>query len=156
MRIVLSLAFALFSLPAFAQDWSHYDNGRFGYGIDIPPGFNGSGKSDNGDGQEFQDADNSQGLKVWGSTVLMGLEVEIATAIGSAQNDAWTITMRETLPESASFSATKGERILQHRMILLCDGQSYAAFRMEYPAADSAEMEPVVKTLAQSFEADGC
>ena len=54
MRTLFLTLFVLFSIPAHAQDWSRYDNARFGFGVDIPPGFVGAGESENGDGQAFK------------------------------------------------------------------------------------------------------
>lgn len=155
MRILLTLLFALCTLPAFAQGWGHYENARFGYGIDIPPGFSGNGESDNGDGQGFTGP--GQSLLVWGGHMMSeDFEAEVASAIGFAEGDAWNITGQTVTPHWASFSAIKGFRILHQRMILLCDGTSYAAFQADYVVTESADMRPVIERLEASFRASGC
>jgi hypothetical protein len=156
MRLIL-LILALLTAPALAQGWERYDNARFGYAIDIPPGFVGDGESDNGDGQSFYDATGAKGLLLWGGSLMGDFEGEVASAIEYAQaENGWNITYEATTPRWASFSALKGFRILYQRMILLCDGSSYAAFRAEYSVTDSAEMEPVVEKLVQTLKGNGC
>lgn len=155
MRLIL-LILALLTTPALAQGWERYDNARFGYAIDIPPGFSGDGESDNGDGQGFQNAAKAQGLVVWGGYLMGEFEAEVASAMAFAEDDAWNITYQATTPRWASFSGLKGFRILYQRMILLCDGSSYAAFRAEYSVTDSPEMEPVIDKLVQTLKGGDC
>ncbi|MGB3337588.1 MAG: hypothetical protein WBA73_10450 [Devosia sp.] len=151
MRIILVVILALFAAPAFAQGRDHYDNGRFGYGIDIPPGFAGNGESDNGDGQAFATHGKPIDLLVWGAHLLEGFETEVAQRMSWDGDEGWNVTYQATTPRWASWSAIKGSRILYQRMVLLCDGASYAAFRAEYSVTDSAEMGPVVERLVQSL-----
>lgn len=155
MRLIFIL-FALFATPAFAQGWDQYDNGRFGYSIAIPPGFSGQGESDNGGGQAFAMDGKPIDLLVWGGQALEGFEAEIVQRMAWDQDEAWNITYQATTPRWASWSAIKGFRILYQRMVLLCDGSSYAAFRAEYSVTDSAEMDPVVEEMVQSLRGDGC
>ena len=150
MRLIFILI-ALFATPAFAQDWQQYDNARFGYSIDVPPGFSGQGESENGDGQAFAADGKPIDLLVWGGQALEGFEAEVAQRMAWDEDEAWNITYQATTPRWASWSAIKGFRILYQRMVLLCDGTSYAAFRVEYSVTDSAEMDPVVERLVQSL-----
>ncbi|HEX8821703.1 MAG TPA: hypothetical protein VF794_17395 [Archangium sp.] len=68
------LLYSLLSLLVLAapapEGWSSYSNTRYGYSIALPPGFEGQGESQNGDGQEFRDASGKVSLKVWGSQVV--------------------------------------------------------------------------------------
>ena len=156
MRILLIALFALVALPAFAQGWDRYDNGRYGYSIDVPPDFTGAGESGNGDGQAFQKAGKPIDLLVWGGNLLEGFESEVAQRMAWDTDEAWNVTYEASTPRWASYSAIKGFRILYQRMVLLCDGTSYAAFRAEYSVTDSAEMDPVIERLVRSLQGDGC
>ena len=84
-------------------------------------------------------------------------EGDFESAVASAREylagDGWTITYEAVTPSWASLSGTQGQRILYQRMIALCDGQ-YAAFRLEYSAVDSSELDPVVNRLVQTLKAD--
>ena len=157
MRILLIALFTILSTPAFAQGWEHYDNARFGYGVDIPAGFAGDGESDNGDGQSFYDARGAKGLLVWGSNLQGDFENEVSSAMDYAvAENGWNFSYQATTPRWASFSGVKGSRILYQRMLLLCDGTSYAAFRAEYSAADVSDMTTAVERMVQSLRGTGC
>lgn len=156
MRTVLLILFALLTTPALAQGWQTYDNARFGYSIDIPPAFSGQGESDNGDGQAFAAEGKPIDLLVWGGYALEGFDAEIAQRMVWDTEEAWNITYQATTPRWASWSAIKGFRIVYQRMVLLCDGSSYAAFRAEYSVTDSAEMDPVIERLVRSLRGEGC
>ena len=157
MRMLLIALFALLATPAFAQSWDHYDNMRFSYGVDVPPGFAPDGEFDVGDGLSFYNPAGAKGLLVWGSAMTTDFEAEVAAAMdyASAEN-AWNITAQTSTPRWASFSGIKGIRILHQRMIPLCDGVSYAGLRVEYAVTDTAAMEPVVERLMRTFRANGC
>ena len=156
MRFVLFIL-ALLTSPAFGQGWDHYDNGRYGYSIEVPPEFAGDGESDNGDGQSFYDATGAKGLLVWGGNLMGEFEDEVAAVRDYAQaENGWNIANQTTTPRWADFTAVKGSRMLRQRMILLCDGASYAAFRAEYSVADVAEMEPVIDKLVLTLRGGGC
>ena len=149
--LIFALLLALLVAPASAQDWGHYDKGRYGYSIAIPPDYLGQGESDNGDGQEFQRRRGAQRLTVWGGTVNESFEAEVKWQMEQAEAGAWHVTYQAVTAEWASFSAIKGFRILYQRMILLCDRQSYAAFSLEYSVRDSASVDAVVETLVGSL-----
>lgn len=151
MRIVLALILSLLATPAFAQGWDRYDNSRFGYGVDIPPGFAASDDSDNGDGQAFALAGRPTYLLVWGGHVRDGFESVVAQAMAGDQGEAWNISHQTSTPRWADYGAVKGSRMLHQRLVLLCDGQSYAAFRAEYSSVDSTDMNPVIDRLVQSL-----
>ena len=157
MRILIFVLLALFAAPALAQDWGHYDNSRYGYGIDIPPDYQGQGESGNGDGQLFQRVRGAQRLAVWGG--LLGVanadfESEVKWRMDQAADDGWNLTYQATTPQWASFSALKGPRVLYQRMVLLCDRQSYAAFAAQYSARDMADMNLVIENLVHSLRGD--
>lgn len=152
--LIFAVLLALLVAPASAQDWGRYDNDRYGYSVGIPPDYLGQGESDNGDGQEFQRVRGAQRLTVWGGllgVVNESFEAEVKWHMEQDEAGAWNETYRAVTPEWASFSAIKGSRILYQRMILLCDRQSYAAFRLEYSTRDLASMNGVVDRLVGSL-----
>ncbi|WEJ57780.1 hypothetical protein [Devosia sp. FJ2-5-3] len=158
MRLIfIFLALFALSVPASAQEWGRYDNGRFGYSIAVPPGFVGQGESDNGDGQVFVLPGRVTSLTVWGGltgVVNNGFEVQAEASIGHDIDEGWNITYRATTPKWASWSGTKGGNILYRRMVLLCDGSAYAAFEMKYGQIDRPSMDPVVERLVGSLRGD--
>jgi hypothetical protein len=51
-RFLFLLFFAL-PAAAFAQGWEPYVNARFGFAVDVPPGFTLVQEADNGDGRTY-------------------------------------------------------------------------------------------------------
>lgn len=155
MRSIVAILLALFlSLgPALADDWGRYENARFGYVIDVPPGFAQGAESANGDGRSFRDGASK--LAVWGGNVIESdFEAEVAAAVRFAEADGWALTYQSVTPSWASFSGTQGKRVLYQRMVTGCSWQ-YAAFRLEYSAVDMGKLDPVVSRLARSLKG-GC
>lgn len=156
MRILLLIVFALFAGPALAQEGEHYDNARFGFGINIPPGFSIQGASDNADGQEYAAKGKAINLMVWGGNLTADFESETGDAMEYSEEAGWNVTFQAVTPRWASFSAIQGFRVLYQRMVLLCDSQSYAAFRAEYSVNEIAKMEPVIDKMERSLRGNGC
>lgn len=154
MRLIL-VVFLLLIGPAFAQSAERYENARFGYGISVPDGFVGQGESANGDGQAFSVPGRAIALLVWGG-LLADFQAEVATRMAQDAAEGWNQTYQAVTPRWASWSSVASGQIRYQRMILLCDGQSYAAFRAEYGPRDRAEMDPVVEQLVASMRGSSC
>jgi hypothetical protein len=152
----LAAALLLSVAPALGQFWGHYANARFGYAIDVPPGFEGQGEADSGDGQVFYHLGAEQSLTVWGGNLLESFEAEVAQRQGRASADNWAISYQAATPQWAVFSGQRDHRILYQRMIVLCDGTRYAAFTLEYNLRDLAPADAVIDGLTRSFVASGC
>ena len=155
MRFPLAiLASLLFVMPAFAQSgWGYYANARYGYELDIPPGFEGQGQSDNGDGQIFLFDGRVGRLTVWGGFFVTEPDFEAEATARLAEDTAsgWGLTAQATTPTWATWSATKGGRVLHQRMIPLCDGEGYAAIRLDYAQTDRPKIDPFVDQLIASL-----
>ena len=151
MRLLLALLLLL-PLPAMAADWSHYTNVRFGYAIDVPPGFTAQGESDNGDGQVFKTPTAT--LTVFGGNVMEAdFEAEVKAREGYATDDGWAITYQVSTPQKASWSGKRGARILYGRMIALCGGEQFGSFELDYSTADLKTFNPIVDRLVSSLKA---
>ncbi|WP_052731849.1 hypothetical protein [Devosia geojensis] len=161
MRILLALLLAALALvaPAHARElgWSRYDNARFGYAAGIPPRFSGYGESDNGDGQIFDDSAKGQVLSFWGSILAEeSFEGAVKARIGYAERDGWNIAAQTVTPRWANFSGVLGQRMFNARMILLCDGESYAVMTVQYSVIHAGEMQDRLPQLEDTFRAKGC
>lgn len=139
-----------------AQDWTHYDNARFGFSVAIPRAFEPQGESDNGDGQSFALAGRPALLSAWGGYLMSDFEDEIASAIEAEAANGWLLVERNTSPRWATWSAGKGGRVLLQRVILLCDGISFAAFRLEYSQADRNLIDPMIDRITPSLAGGSC
>lgn len=152
MRALICFLLIVLAAPVPASDWGQYDNARFGYTVDVPPGFEWGQEADNGDGRAFRGGATK--LLVWGGNIVEGsFESAVAAAKEYAAADGWGISYEAVTPSWASFSGAQGKRILYQRMIALCDG-AYAAFRLEYSAVDLGTMEPVVERLVRSLKGE--
>ncbi len=150
MRALTFLLLIALAAPALAADWEAYGNARFGYSIEVPPGFEWGKEADNGDGRSFRSGATK--LLVWGGNITEdSFESAVAAAKAFAIGDGWGITYEAVTPNWASFSGTQGKRVLYQRMIALCDMQ-YAAFRLEYSAVDIGTLESVVERLVQTLK----
>ena len=156
MRALFLLALMLIASPALAQFWGHYENARFGYAIDVPPDFVGQGESDNGDGQVFLLLGAEQALTVWGGHLLDTFEQEVADRVASASGENWGVSYQVSTPQWAVFSGQRDHRIVYQRMITLCGGTRYAAYRIEYNIRDLAAMDAVIEGLNRSLVASTC
>ena len=153
MRALILFMLIALAAPALAADWEPYGNARFGYTIEVPPGFEWGKEADSGDGRSFRDG--ATRLLVWGGNITEdSFESAVAAAKAFAVADGWGITYEAVTPSWASYSGTRDQRVLYQRMIALCDMQ-YAAFRLEYSAVDIGKLEPVVERLVQTLQG-GC
>lgn len=157
MRTIAALILIICTSPALAADWSHFDNSRFAYAVDVPPGFAPAGPEPaNGDGAAFATADGTQTLTVWGGNVIEDtFESAVHASIGFAKDDSWTISYERVTPSWASFSGSRNGLVLYARTIALCRGAQYASFWLEYPERDIAVLEPVVDRLVKSLKPTG-
>ena len=153
MRFVLAvLLMGISAGPVLAQYWTQYANSRFGYSLDIPPGYEAQGESDGGDGQVFFDPGTTQTLVVWGGYIIEDFESEVQTRIADAGGAAWNVTSETITPQWAEFTAIKGMRMLHQRMITGCDGSAYAAYALDYLVVDTARIAEIIEGLAPTLQ----
>ena len=156
MRILIVFFLSLFSLPALAQQGEHYSNARFGFGMDIPYFFVVQGESHSQDGQQYAAKGKPINLMVWGGSVDGDFESEAEEAMTYSRDGAWNVNYQAVTPRWANFSAVQGFHMLYQRMVLLCDGKSYAAFRAEYSVTEASKMEDVIQGMVRSLKSDSC
>lgn len=154
MRALSILLAMLLAAPSLADDWGHYVNPRFGYAIDIPPGFVGQGESANGDGQTFETP--TAELLVFGSTIVEGdFEDEVAARQSSWTAEGWSITYQATTPTWASYSGARGSRVFYERVIPLC-GNAVGVFSLRYGTTDLSAFNAIIERLVRSLrQTDG-
>lgn len=138
---------------AHAADRPRYVNVRFGYTADIPAEFKGQGESDNGDGQVF--IKKGAALRLWGGQASAGFTAESRDRLAWDRREGLVVTYKTLRPNSASWAGRKGDRIVYQRMIALCGGSTYAAFKMDYAQADAVRLDPVIRDLVRSLKVAG-
>lgn len=136
-----------------AAGWTHYFNARFGYGIDIPPGFSEVREADNSDGGVSRSADGAAELRVWGAYLVDGdFKSDVAERVRSDAGDGWTISYDRRTARNASWSGSKGPRILYMRAAKGCD-DSAAYFQIIYDRSELKAYDKIVKRLVKSLSA---
>jgi hypothetical protein len=104
MRVVLLILALLLVAPVQAQISDRHEDLRFGFGIDIPPGFE-AGVT-NGDDRTFTAAGGPQVLTVRGGGVLPGSFDDVWRDTQSSYRDAgWTLRYEPTPPNWTSLRA---------------------------------------------------
>lgn len=152
MRTTLFLLIALFATPALAADWGFYENARFGYVIDVPPGFSWGEEAQNGDGRVFTSNDGTQTLRVYGGNILEAdFETAVQAAMRYATDAGWTLSYERVTPDWTSYSGERNGMILYARAIAICDGTQFASFEYEYPKRALKAADAVVNRLVRSL-----
>jgi len=154
MRRLAILAFLLIALPGLAsavQGGGHYVNARYGYAIDVPPGFSPIREADNGDGGVSRSAQGNAVLMVWGASLLVqSFAADVGDRVESLSADGWEITYRSIKGKAASWSATRDDRIIYVRGQKGCEGEA-VYFQIEYDAPLKEDFDPLIKKLVKSF-----
>ena len=152
-----SFLLLLIFLPAFAiaASWQPYVNARFGFAVEIPPGFMLLNEADNGDGRSY--ARGAATLAVWGHYLTEGdFKVEVAGRRETYRREGWDISYDRETNGWASLSGTRGNTIFYHRVIRLCD-DAVSSFVLEFPKASKPEYSPIVSKLVKTLRpAEGC
>lgn len=134
-----------------AAHWTHYSNARFGYGIDIPPGFSEVREADNSDGGVSRSADGVAELKVWGAYLAeRDFKSDVAERVQSDEGDGWAISYDRRTAENASWSGSKGSQILYLRAVKGCDG-SAAYFQLTYDRSEIKAYDKIINRLAKTL-----
>lgn len=156
MRCVSSIFVLLIGITssALAASWSHYANSRFGYSVDIPPGFSQVVESENGDGGSSSSPDERSELLVWGSYITEAdFTAEVAWRINQDVAGGWNISYDKRTRKSAIWSGSKGDRIFYARALPGCQGVA-VYFRIEYPRRELTAYDSIIERLVKSQRAD--
>jgi len=155
MRFVLGVLLLLVSIAgASAADWTQYRNARFGFVVDVPPGFSGGALTDKTEGQTFTSADGTTRLTFDGGSVQPGsfnTQWKMTQAVYA--EDGWALTYEPVAPNWTVFTGERNRRDLYVKMLPLCGGtKQFAMFAVEYPKDDAAALAPTLERMAASFK----
>ena len=158
MRSLLALiALITLALPVLAEEGQRYDNERFGFTLTVPSGFALAALPPaNADGVTLANRQGTQRLLAWGGHVTeVDFSAEVEARMASDAAEGWAITDRAATPGWANWSGTRNGIVLHTRMIALCSGTQFAAFRLTYPQRDMAAMTAAVDRLVGGLAATG-
>lgn len=96
---------------AGAQEWQEFGVERFGCVFDVPPEFELSHRSKDGDGAAFQSPDGTL-LAVWGTDVAESdFLPQVKKQISQDEKEGWRFIYRRLTREWASYSGIKDDQI---------------------------------------------
>jgi hypothetical protein len=155
-RLVLAGMLIFAACGAFAADgWSRYQNARYGYAIDIPPGFSPISEADNSDGGTSRGTPGRATLSVWGANLLVeSFKSDVNGRIESAKQDGWELSLKKVGAKSATWSGTKDDRILYAHAKPGCDGQA-SYFQIEYDADAKDALDGPIGRMVKTFKPRG-
>jgi hypothetical protein len=152
-RFSIIFVVCVFATSASAADFKPYENGRFGYVIDLPSDFKTVLTPDNGDGIGLESADGTAKLSVWGNYLTEGgFRQESDLRKKFETEDGWKFSDEKRGASWASLSGTKGDQIIYMRQIALCD-DAMGNFTLEYPAAQQKRCGPLVDRMVKTLKA---
>ncbi len=151
--LLLSAMSALSAAQARASEWWPYENARFGYSIELPPGFGMTVLTNRGDGLSLMPADKSARLLVFSTPGFSSdFVTEAKTRLVLARQDGWRVSYTKTTAQGFSFTGVKRDRLVYGRGVALCNGAS-AFFQMDYAKADMHRYDAVLMRLVRSLRA---
>jgi hypothetical protein len=151
VALLVGAAIVVLSSNALADGWGRYDNSRFAYAIDIPPGFSDVAEADNSDGGLSISADGTAVLRVWGAYLVdRDFKSDVADRVQSDATEGWVISYDRRTAESASWSGSKDGRVFYARAVLGCDGAAIY-FRLEYDRSQLKAYDAIVSRLVKSL-----
>lgn len=150
---MLAFALTVFSTPALA--WTAFEDDRFGYRLELPPGYSLSHETEQRNARFFHNADGHF-IALWASLEPgESFEGEVAERLWADQAEGWTISYERFTSEWASYSGTKDGEIRYVRAVNLC-GRGAAYFLIDYAQALKATYDPLVTRMVRSMQSVNC
>lgn len=154
MRIVVFIVAMLLGSAVAAEDgWYRYDNARYGFALDVPPGYAALPATTNTGDQVFTQAGGTGVLTVSGGTVEPGsFNQKWEATMAAYEGAGWTLTYEAKPPEWTSFTGTRDDRRLYVKMLPLCGGtRQFGQFAFEYAESEAGDAEPIALGIAASM-----
>ena len=128
---------------AHAEAWKNYQNARFGTKAQIPAGWRALPEPENGDGIVLESPDKRASI-----TISAGYNEppnDAALKDRSEPERGATVSYKKHGPGWLVISGTKGELIFYQKYLLSCGNEIWNSMTLEYPAADKASYDAIVK-----------
>ena len=158
MRTVLTLAALTLQLTqAVAQEWTPFGIKKFGFIVDVPPGFVyvRSVRENGEEGAAFRNADGDA-IVVWGIRLnIRAFRNQVEALIGQHEGEGWDITYKRLTPKWAAYSGIKDGLIRYVKAIAVCEDR-VAFFLIDYDRGFKRDYDPVVTQMEKSLKREGC
>ena len=153
VALLVGVAVVVVSSTASADSWGRYDNARFAYAIDIPPGFSDVSEAENSDGGVSASPDGKAELRAWGAYLVdRDFKSDVADRVQSDSSEGWDISYDRRTAKSASWSGSRRGRVFYGRAMTGCDDAAIY-FRLEYDRSQLKLYDPIVSRLVKSLHA---
>lgn len=131
-----------------------YVNQRYGYVLELPGGFALTGLDEaRGEGAQFAYPDVNAELQVWGGKVDRNPRDDLEDIRTTEMEAGWALDRTVYGPDGVTIEGRRGNRHVDLRYINMCDGNTYALYRLEYDADDYPNFAFVRNKLETSFGA---
>lgn len=137
---------------AQASDWQAYDNPRFGFSVEVPPGWNAQPPSDNGDGQVWTAPDGKGEIRAWGAFRDTAESLEDAMEAAGTASDGETVTYRRRKAGEIVVSGLGAGAIFYKRAVLTCRDGLWTTVLLTYPEAQKKAYDAIVARVARSLK----
>ena len=152
MRVVIVLFTVLVTSTAFGQNWTHYENARYGALADVPPGFAPMGpEARNSDGLIFRSQQGGALLTIFGASVPnknFEAYIESQKEHDTSYN-GWKLGDSSVTPDWAEYSGALGGRQLRVRTITACSGKHALTAKLEFNGNFSSVVSRVFRSLKE-------
>ena len=135
---------------ARAEPYRTYANYRFGTRVDVPQTWRAGREPQNGDGRRFTSPDGRASLTA--SAIFHtadSVDEEIEARLQPEPGEE--ITYRNRGPRAVTVSGVRGNRIFYRKSILACGDQIWHQLVIEYPTAEKAAYDAIVRQAASSI-----
>lgn len=150
VRYKIALLASLLTITAHAADsYTPYENGRFGFRVDVPTNlFSPQGESDNGDGQIFSYKDGIAEMRAYGGWLM---EPDIPCSASSIfDQETANTTYSHSKGRVSVASGHTGNNIFYVKTIRTSD--RCLNLVITYPSQDRATFDAIVKRVSRSFD----
>lgn len=142
-------------MPAAAAEWTAFEDERYGFRMEIPPGYERSRETEQENARFFHD-DAGNLLAIWSSPPGEdSFEADVAERLRRDQAEGWNISYERMTADWVSYSGTKNGHIRYVRAVNLC-GEGAAYFILDYPQEAKAQYDPIVTRLVRSMKPTRC
>lgn len=137
-----------------AEGWVSYVNERFGFGVEVPPGFQAQEAPANDDGRSFLSQDGATSLLVFGGYNVLDQSPETLLADLVRDDSMFTsVTAQRLGRDWVAVSGTLGDTIVYQKTLFSCAGAVLNSLVLTYPAASRSQVDPIVARLSESLKA---
>ena len=158
IRTSLAMAALMLQLAqAFAQDWTPFGIRRFGFIVDIPPGFTYVRRvsEERQEGAAFRNADGDA-IVIWGIALdIRDFPDNVEALMGQHEGEGWDITYQRITSKWAAYSGIKNGLIRYVKAITVCEDR-VAFFLIDYDQGLKRDYDPVVTQMEKSLKREGC